>query len=86
MRPVCEPTRGIPDCSLVIMFGFHQLYETQSSSHPGPEMEKGRSRGKTKSPLFGGGVNINLAHVVVSIMSVSGFVARERAVFSDLDA
>lgn len=30
------------------MFGFHQPYETQSSGHPGPEMEKGRSGGKTK--------------------------------------
>lgn len=37
VRPVCK------HCLLVIMFGFHQPYETQSSSHPGPEMEKGRS-------------------------------------------
>lgn len=39
--------------------------------------------------MSGEDVNINLAHVVVSIMSVSGFVARERegwAVFSALDA
>lgn len=32
------------------------------------------------------GVNISLAHVVVSIMSVRGFVARERPVFSGLGA
>lgn len=36
---------------------------------------------KTKTPLCSGGVNIHLAHVVVSIMSISGFVARDRAVF-----
>lgn len=36
--------------------------------------------------MSGEGVNINLAHVVVSIMSVSGFVARESAVFLVPDA
>lgn len=36
--------------------------------------------------MSGEGVTITWAHVVVSIMSISGFVARERAVFSDLDA
>lgn len=36
---------------------------------------------ETKTPLCSGGVNIHLAHVVVSIMSISGFVARDRAVF-----
>lgn len=28
---------------LPIKFGFHQLHKTQSSSQPGPKMEKGRS-------------------------------------------
>lgn len=41
-------------------------------------------REKTKTPLSGGGINIHLAHVVVSIMSISGFVARDRTVFSVL--
>lgn len=36
--------------------------------------------------MSGGGLNVNLAYVVVSIISVSGFVARERAVFLVLDA
>lgn len=36
--------------------------------------------------MSGGGLNVNLAYVVVSILSISGFVARERAVFLVLDA
>lgn len=39
---VCKPEEGHPRL-LAIKFGFHQLHKTQSSSQPGPEMEKGRS-------------------------------------------
>lgn len=45
----------------------------------------GGVRGRQR-PLCPVGVNINLARLMVPIMSVSGFVVRERAEFSVMDA
>lgn len=37
---------------------------------------------KIKTPLSGMGLNVSLAHVMVSVVSITGFVARERGLFS----
>ena len=45
---VCKPERASQTAG--IKLDFHQLHETHSSSQPGPEVEKGRSVEKTRSP------------------------------------